>query len=83
MPRTYDFTPAIAAHRCRVWVLIGDHDYVDYGLPQHRRWIATVPNARLAEFRNAGHVLWLDEPALWRRTLLEALGKGAECKPGP
>lgn len=81
MPRTYDFTPAIAAHRCKVWVLIGDHDYVDYGLPEHRRWTASVPNAKLAVFKNAGHVPWFDEPELWRTTLLEALGSGAECKP--
>lgn len=80
VPQTYDLTPAIAAHRCKVWVLIGDHDYVDYGLPQHRRWTAEVPNAHLAEFRNAGHVLWLDEPELFRSTLLDALGKGAECR---
>ena len=80
-PQTYDYTPAIAAHRCRVWVLIGDHDYVDYGLPEHRRWTAAVPNARLVVFRNAGHVLWLDDPVLFRRTLLEALGKGAACRP--
>ena len=80
VPQTYDYTPAIAAHRCRVWVLIGDHDYVDYGLPEHRRWTAAVPNARLAVFRNAGHALWLDDPASFRRTLLEALGKGAACR---
>ena len=81
-PRSYDFTAAIAAHRCKVWVLIGDHDYVDYGLPEHRRWTADVPNARLAVFRNAGHVLWLDEPEQFRETLLDALGKGAACRAG-
>jgi pimeloyl-ACP methyl ester carboxylesterase len=80
-PQTWDFTPAIAAHRCKVWVLIGDRDYVDYGLPEHRRWTASVPNAQLAVFKDAGHVLWLDDPALFRRTLLEALGKGAACRP--
>ncbi len=80
-PQTWDFTPAIAAHRCKVWVLIGDHDYVDYGLPEHRRWTAEVPNAHLAEFKDAGHVLWLDDPELFRTTLLEALGSGAECRP--
>lgn len=79
-PRSYDFTPAIAAHRCRVWVLIGDHDYVDYGLPEHRRWTADVPNAHLEVFRNAGHVLWLDDPDRFRDKLLEALGKGAACR---
>jgi proline iminopeptidase len=82
-PQTWDFTPAIAAHRCKVWILIGDHDYVDYGLPEHRRWTASVPNAQLAVFKNAGHVLWLDDPALFRRTLLDALGPGAACKPAP
>jgi pimeloyl-ACP methyl ester carboxylesterase len=82
-PQTWDFTPAIAAHRCRVWVLIGDHDYVDYGLPEHRRWTSSVPNAQLAVFKNAGHVLWLDDPPLFRATLLDALGKGAACRPAP
>jgi proline iminopeptidase len=79
-PPTYDFTPAIAAHSCRVWILIGDHDYVDYGLPRHRRWIAEVPNARLAVIPNAGHVFWLDDPGLTRQYLLDALGPGAHCK---
>ena len=79
-PQTWDFTPAIAAHRCKVWVLIGDHDYVDYGLPEHRRWTSSMPNVHLAVFKNAGHVLWLDDPGLFRTTLLEALGKGAACR---
>ena len=82
MPELWDYTPAIAQHRCRVWILIGDHDYVDYGLPRHKRWVADVPNARLAIVPNAGHVLWLDDPALYRRYLLDALGKGAECRSG-
>jgi pimeloyl-ACP methyl ester carboxylesterase len=81
-PPAYDFTPAIAAHRCRVWILIGDHDYVDYGLPRHHRWIAEVPNAHLAVIPNAGHVFWLDDPQLTRRYLLDALGSGAACKGG-
>jgi pimeloyl-ACP methyl ester carboxylesterase len=82
VPVPYDFTGAIAAHRCRVWVLMGDHDYVDYGLPRARRWTAEVPNARLAVIKNAGHVLWLDDPEQFRKDLLDALGKGAECRPG-
>jgi len=81
-PELWDYTPAIAKHRCKVWILIGDHDYVDYGLPRHKRWVADVPNARLAIVPNAGHVLWMDDPALYRRYLLDALGKGAECKTG-
>jgi proline iminopeptidase len=81
-PQTYDFTPAIAAHRCRVWVLMGDHDYVDYGLVRTRRWMKDAGNARLAEIKNAGHVLWLDDPELFRKDLLEALGKGAACQAG-
>jgi pimeloyl-ACP methyl ester carboxylesterase len=79
VPVPYDFTGAIGAHRCRVWVLMGDHDYVDYGLPRTHRWIKDVPNARLAVIKNAGHVLWLDDPEEFRTDLLNALGKGAEC----
>ena len=81
-PELWDYTPAIANHRCRVWILIGDHDYVDYGLPRHKRWVADVPNARLAIVPNAGHVPWIDDPALYRKYVLDGLGKGAECKGG-
>jgi pimeloyl-ACP methyl ester carboxylesterase len=81
VPETYDFTPAIAAHRCKVWVLVGTHDYVDFGLMEHRRIAALVPNLHLAVVQNAGHVLWLDEPARFRELLLDALGKGAACRP--
>jgi pimeloyl-ACP methyl ester carboxylesterase len=78
VPNTYDFTPAIAAHRCQVWVIIGDHDYVDFGLVNHKRWTAQVPNARLAVLHDAGHAGWLDDPVRFQQYLLE----GLRCRKG-
>jgi proline-specific peptidase len=81
MPREYDLIPGIAAHRCPVWVINGDHDYVDWRAERHRRWTANVPNARLAVITNAGHAAWLDEPDQFRRALLRALDSRKECRP--
>ncbi len=81
MPREYDLVPGITAHRCPVWVINGDHDYVDWRADRHRRWMANVPNARLAIIRNAGHAAWLDEPDQFRQALLRALDSQKECRP--
>jgi proline iminopeptidase len=80
MPKVYDLTPAIAAHRCPVWVINGDHDYVDWGSWRHKQWTANVPNAHLAIVANAGHVLWIDAPDQFRKLLLQALGSTAQCR---
>ena len=81
MPKEFDLIPSIAAHRCPVWVINGDHDYVDWRAARHKRWTATVPNARLAIIKNAGHAAWLDEPGQFRQALLRALDSQRECRP--
>ncbi|HXE58521.1 MAG TPA: alpha/beta hydrolase, partial [Gemmatimonadales bacterium] len=45
-PRDYDYTPALAAHRCPVWILQGDHDYGTLAVELQRRWVREVPNVR-------------------------------------
>ncbi|HEX7089425.1 MAG TPA: alpha/beta hydrolase [Longimicrobiales bacterium] len=81
MPESYDFTDALREHRCRIWIIDGDHDYLDFGATHLRRWSARVPNVRLVILEHAGHVAWIDAPAEFRRVLAEALADVSACRP--
>lgn len=64
---------ALKAFRGPVRVIIGTHDYVDLGPTFWPRMVAAMPNARLDTIQNAGHSIWMDEPAAFNRSLRSAL----------
>jgi len=80
MPQEYDFTPALAGHKCPVWFIVGDHDYVDIGAKILKLVSSTVPNMRLAIVKDAGHFSWIDAPKQFRDTLLKSLGDVTQCR---
>lgn len=79
MPERYDFTDALREHGCPIWIINGDHDYVDLGATRFRRWSAAVPNVRLVILEHAGHAAWIDAPGEFQRTLGEALADVSAC----
>jgi pimeloyl-ACP methyl ester carboxylesterase len=79
MPQGYDFTPAMAAHNCPVWFIVGDHDYVDMGAKILKTVSSTVPNMRLTIINDAGHSSWIDAPQQFRADLLSALETTIRC----
>lgn len=80
MPAEYDFTPALKAHLCPIWVLDGDHDYVDPGAKKFQLATASIPNVRIAIIKDASHVAWLDAPQQFPEALLKALESTTECR---
>jgi proline-specific peptidase len=81
LPRSYDFRPAILAHPCPVWIVIGDHDYVDMGARRHRKWTPGIAHVTLRVLEKAGHAAWIDAPEAWRESLGSALGSMTRCRP--
>jgi proline iminopeptidase len=81
LPASYDFRPAILAHGCPVWIVIGDHDYVDFGVPRHREWTKGAANVTLRVLPNAGHSAWIDDPGGWRDALSTGLSAMVRCRP--
>ena len=81
LPKSYDFRPAILAHPCPVWIVIGDHDYVDFGVPRHHEWTRGAANVTLRVLPNAGHAAWIDDPDGWRESLGSGLGAMVRCRP--
>jgi proline-specific peptidase len=80
MPQEYDFTPALKAHQCPVWVLDGDHDYVDPGAKKFQMATAGFPNVRFVIIKEASHASWWDAPQQFPEALLKALESTIECK---
>jgi pimeloyl-ACP methyl ester carboxylesterase len=71
LPDGYDYVPALQAHRCRVTLVVGDHDFVDPGAVQARGFAAGA--LRTVVVAEAGHALWIDQPARFADILAEAL----------
>lgn len=60
-------------------IIIGDHDFLDFGSLLMKKYVAEVPRTKLGVIKNAGHVLWIDQPAEFTRELRGAL-RGSAVK---
>lgn len=56
-----------------VRIILGDHDFVDFGLVAWPKVVEEMPNVELETLENAGHNLWMDRPDGFRAALLRAL----------
>ena len=45
-----------------IFVIIGDHDFLDMGNRITKKWITEIPRANFASIKNSGHLLWIDQP---------------------
>lgn len=59
-----------------VSIIIGDHDWLDFGAGINRKWAAEVPRAQFSLIANAGHDLWIDQPQLFADELKRQLKSG-------
>jgi len=65
--------PALKAFKGPVRVIIGTHDYVDLGPTLWPKLVTALPDARLDVIQDAGHVIWMDEPEAFTRSLRSAI----------
>lgn len=80
MPSHWNFIPALRAHPCPVYVVIGAQDYVDFGVVQWKEAAKQLPNIQLRILPEAGHASWIDQPELFRKTVADAIRESAKCK---
>ena len=73
MPKGWDFTDELAAHGSPIYVIMGDHDYVDLGPAAWPKVAQRLPNVHLRVLEQAGHAAWIDQPERFRASLREAL----------
>lgn len=52
-------------HSYPVTIIIGDHDWLDFGAGLNRKWAAEVQRVHVSIVENAGHDLWIDQPEVF------------------
>jgi proline iminopeptidase len=72
-PQTYDFVEVLRSRSCPTSVILGDHDFIDPGARVIRQELADVPRVQLTVLKDAGHLLWIDQPDSFRVALDRAL----------
>lgn len=66
--------------RCPTLVISADHDYTPIQLKQ--RYVALIPQARLAVIEDSRHATPLDQPRLFNQTLLQFLATASTTSQG-
>jgi proline iminopeptidase len=46
-------------------IIIGDHDFLDFGAHVNKKWSGEVPRLKMTTIPNAGHLLWIDQPQVF------------------
>lgn len=70
----YDYRESLAANG-RTSVIMGDHDYFDFGSEILIQQLRDYPSIKLEMIRRAGHIAWIDRPVDFKRSVRRALEK--------
>ena len=69
----WDLRPVIAEHGHPVHILQGDHDFCDFGPTWSERWFGSLEHVCLTVIDQAGHNVWVDQPAAWEKAIRGSL----------
>jgi pimeloyl-ACP methyl ester carboxylesterase len=72
-----DFVSLLARHPYPVTVINGDHDLAEFGnwYYSSKEFRAAAPKVEVVILRNAGHIMWIDDPGGFRKALKKGLSK--------
>ncbi len=73
MPAKWDYVEQLSSLPSDILVMMGEDDYL--ALDQHQEWAANASNVQLKIVPAAGHNLWIDQPKIFRQTLVNYLAK--------
>lgn len=68
-----NFLDALKSHSIPIYVIIGDHDLVDFGLTTWPDVASDIPHMHLLKLEKAGHNSWIDKPGKFTDFLEKAL----------
>lgn len=69
-PKTgWDYVQEFKNRSYPVSIIIGDHDFLDFGNRLIQKWIKDMPQIKLSTIKNAGHMIWLDQPEAFEKEL--------------
>lgn len=56
-----------------VSIIIGDHDFLDFGAGLAKKWTNELPRIKLHIIPKAGHIIWVDQPKEFLKQLAASL----------
>lgn len=68
----YDYRPSLSENG-KTTIIQGDHDFLDFNGEKYTEQLKDFPKIKLQIIKEAGHNVWLDNPALFKQMLIEAL----------
>ncbi len=75
-PRTgWDYIQEFKRESYPVNILVGDHDFLDFGNELIKKWVKGINQINLVIVTNAGHMIWLDQPEVFTSELKLLLTK--------
>jgi proline iminopeptidase len=72
-PSGWDYFQQFKRQAYPVSIIIGDHDFLDFGNHLTRKWAGDVPRIKLTTIENAGHLIWIDQPKAFSKELQQHL----------
>ncbi len=69
----FNFLNNIKSHPYPIHYIFGYHEFGDYGVRLHQKWLGEFKNVNLHILDKAAHSVWLDRPGAFQKILLDAL----------
>ncbi len=69
----WDYVQDFSDGRYPVSIIVGDHDFLNFGTQTLQKWVKGIPNISLKIIRNAGHIIWLDQPETFAKEFKQHL----------
>ena len=73
-----DFLATLKSHSIPMYIIIGDHDLVDFGLSTWPEVAGHIPHMNLLTLKKAGHNSWIDKPGRFNDSVEKALNQIAQ-----
>jgi proline iminopeptidase len=77
----WNYIQEFSARQYPVGIIVGDHDFVDFGNGLLERWRREAPRVNVTIIRNAGHLLWIDQPETLAQAIARHLGDAKTSVP--
>lgn len=69
----WDYIHEFTIQAYPVSILVGDHDFLDFGNLLLKKWVTPTNRIRLSIIEGAGHIIWLDQPGEFTKQLVRHL----------
>jgi proline iminopeptidase len=72
-PSGWDYPQEFKRGAYPVNIIVAEHDWLDFGNNLVKKWVKGIPTVKLSTVKNAGHLIWIDQPAAFSEELSKHL----------